>query len=829
MQGKKGKKGRTSLMGKRTRDKSYAVILAAAVAVTSFGGSSVYAGNLPRTGTMAEEGVAGTEEREELPAESVDFGAEDAVEETIVAEEGIEAPSADSIVEEADGIEGTGLEVGESVPEINGVQEQSLEALPVDGAVSRNGSFAFNTRVEGSLENEKKRDLYVITAEDKELFYSFVCTNASDVNMYITISDNEQFAGNAIAKEEVVKKKSISWDLAKKLQRGKVYYLEVKYTGQTLSAPAPYFFQMNTVEDDVKDTVLEAEAVPLNQKITRGLQNAGDVDYFSFTTSSNPETFYDLEFTHGGTEGSMYVTVYEDEFFVKDFPECNADKGKSFDQNLSKLLPNHTYYIKVKYTKYSGLSKTAPYYFKVNSVEDDVMDDTGRATVFQVGKKVTKALQNRNDVDIFKFTTPDTDSFYWFELTNLSDDAKIKYQIYDNEELAGNRIIDATQDEKKYGKHAMGKLKRKHTYYLKVFHYDYWYSYYGRSSAYTFSVTSLLDDMNNKVNNGDDKLENITTLNIGKSLKRGIQDSSDVDYYKFTTKKDENFYELSFDNTGDCTISIQIWDNKEFAGAGSLDESISGKRSNTFNLQKLKSNHTYYMKVFRYPYDSFKKEVKYIMKLNSTKDDVKDTALSAKKLSLNETKTYGLQNEKDVDWFKFTTTDYTSYQLKFSNISKDSYMEINIYKNKNEVWDQRVMYAYVGGKRSVSAQQATLKLSRYHTYYIKISGSAKGKYKLGINAQGPSSSKLQKVSKKKVKLTWSKVPRAAGYEIYRAEGKNGKYKKIKTIKNSKTVKYTDSKKLKKGKTYFYKIRAYKKAKGKTYYSAYSAAKSVKIK
>ena len=97
------------------------------------------------------------------------------------------------------------------------------------------------------------------------------------------------------------------------------------------------------------------------------------------------------------------------------------------------------------------------------------------------------------------------------------------------------------------------------------------------------------------------------------------------------------------------------------------------------------------MKVFRYPYDSFKKEVKYIMKLNSTKDDVKDTALSAKKLSLNETKTYGLQNEKDVDWFKFTTTDYTSYQLKFSNISKDSYMEINIYKNKNEVWDQRVM------------------------------------------------------------------------------------------------------------------------------------------
>ncbi|MCI9063489.1 MAG: hypothetical protein HFJ17_02660 [Clostridia bacterium] len=64
-----------------------------------------------------------------------------------------------------------------------------------------------------------------------------------------------------------------------------------------------------------------------------------------------------------------------------------------------------------------------------------------------------------------------------------------------------------------------------------------------------------------------------------------------------------------------------------------------------------------------------------------------------------------------------------------------------------------------------------------------------------------------------------------GYEIYRSTSKKGKYKKVKSVSKNKSS-YTD-KKLKKSKTYYYKIRGYKKINGKTYYTKYSNVKSIK--
>lgn len=83
-------------------------------------------------------------------------------------------------------------------------------------------------------------------------------------------------------------------------------------------------------------------------------------------------------------------------------------------------------------------------------------------------------------------------------------------------------------------------------------------------------------------------------------------------------------------------------------------------------------------------------------------------------------------------------------------------------------------------------------------------------------------------AKKKVTLKWQKDANAAGYKIYRATSKNGKYKEIKKITKNGTVKWTD-KTVKSGKKYYYKIRAYAVNKGKIKYSAYSAKKSVRAK
>lgn len=106
----------------------------------------------------------------------------------------------------------------------------------------------------------------------------------------------------------------------------------------------------------------------------------------------------------------------------------------------------------------------------------------------------------------------------------------------------------------------------------------------------------------------------------------------------------------------------------------------------------------------------------------------------------------------------------------------------------------------------------------------KITAKEVGKYKIKAtlkNAKGVSVTKSGKITfpqpkikvtvkKKTATVTWKKLTVAKGYYVYRREAKGTKYtkwKKVKTIKKNTTIKYND-KKLKKGKTYQYKVVAY---------------------
>ena len=85
-----------------------------------------------------------------------------------------------------------------------------------------------------------------------------------------------------------------------------------------------------------------------------------------------------------------------------------------------------------------------------------------------------------------------------------------------------------------------------------------------------------------------------------------------------------------------------------------------------------------------------------------------------------------------------------------------------------------------------------------------------------------------KIKNNTVSVSWKKTNGASGYYIYRATSKNGKYSKIKTITSGKTLKYTD-KKVKLGKTYYYKVIPFKKISGKSVKSASSEIKSIVLK
>lgn len=216
-----------------------------------------------------------------------------------------------------------------------------------------------------------------------------------------------------------------------------------------------------------------------------------------------------------------------------------------------------------------------------------------------------------------------------------------------------------------------------------------------------------------------------------------------------------------------------------------------------------------------------------------------------------------LNNEKPVSkWKDWVNTK--NGEVKQINVLKDAEYLISSYELDGYFKDLKVE-----GKDGVSVGKVQKTKAGdsgyyYYKYKLKITGNVgktaqitlkwkqeevrKGRIKnyderkvtlklkiVGKSINSPKSLKVSKAGTTKAILKWKKVKNAVGYQVYRSDSKNGTYKKITTIKKANTVQFTDKKGLKKGKTYYYKVRTYNKVKGKNYYSNFSSVKSVKLK
>ena len=95
-----------------------------------------------------------------------------------------------------------------------------------------------------------------------------------------------------------------------------------------------------------------------------------------------------------------------------------------------------------------------------------------------------------------------------------------------------------------------------------------------------------------------------------------------------------------------------------------------------------------------------------------------------------------------------------------------------------------------------------------------------------INPKAAALKKLRAVNGKKMTVSWKKVKNIDGYQLQYSTSSKFKTYKTKKIKAGTLTKTIS--KLKKGKTYYVRIRTYKKESGKTYYSTWSKAGKVKI-
>lgn len=124
------------------------------------------------------------------------------------------------------------------------------------------------------------------------------------------------------------------------------------------------------------------------------------------------------------------------------------------------------------------------------------------------------------------------------------------------------------------------------------------------------------------------------------------------------------------------------------------------------------------------------------------------------------------------------------------------------YEGKTLVSGKDYKLAYTNNKKIGTA---SLKISGIGNF--KGERAVNFKITFGIPAVKATS------SYSKITLKWQKIKDASGYIVYRSTSRSGKFKKVYTCKTGSKVSYSDTK-AKFGKTYYYKVRAYKKVKVK---------------
>lgn len=194
---------------------------------------------------------------------------------------------------------------------------------------------------------------------------------------------------------------------------------------------------------------------------------------------------------------------------------------------------------------------------------------------------------------------------------------------------------------------------------------------------------------------------------------------------------------------------------------------------------------------------------------------------------------YGVDAPVTVAGLKTAVASYQALKLNWSAVNDVNGYEVSRYVNNTigyktiKTIDSESVLTFTNtGLLTGTAyyyKVRAYKIIDGKTFYGGWSAIGKGIPYLGKTAIAKITAK-----KKALTLTWTKVAGASGYQIYRSTKKTGSYKLVKTIGKQGIVSWKNSK-LKKKKTYWYKVRAYRVVSGKKVYGSFSTVKYKKTK
>ncbi len=185
-------------------------------------------------------------------------------------------------------------------------------------------------------------------------------------------------------------------------------------------------------------------------------------------------------------------------------------------------------------------------------------------------------------------------------------------------------------------------------------------------------------------------------------------------------------------------------------------------------------------------------------------------------------RTYRAEFAATVPTVKAASASYTSVKISWNKLTGAKGYQVYRATSKTGT------YKKIADTTSTSYTNKSLTTGKTYYYKVRMYTSSKTySYSSIVSAKPvpatPTGVKAKRVSNSSIKVSWTKVSGATKYQVYRATSKTGTYKKV---AETTSLSYTN-KSLTDNKTYYYKVRAYRKVGSSKVYGSYSAIVSAK--
>lgn len=269
------------------------------------------------------------------------------------------------------------------------------------------------------------------------------------------------------------------------------------------------------------------------------------------------------------------------------------------------------------------------------------------------------------------------------------------------------------------------------------------------------------------------------------------------------------------------TSSIRISWAKNSKASGYYLYAATSKNGTYKKIATIKSN-----KTTSYTYKNLKPAKNYFFKIKSYQKIGSKIYTSACSDVL-----YTATKPGKVSSLKSTAQSASSIKLSWKKVSGASGYQVYRYDSSAKKWNKIAVLSskvvQFTDKKLKSGTTQKYKVRAYRKNGSSVSyGSYSGVVTAGTKPSQVLSFKAVAKGKGAAKLSWKKVSGASGYQIYVYDRSRKKYVKAAAISNGSTVSKT-LRSLKKGTTYQYKVRAYRKIGNAVLYGKFSAVRKVR--